>query len=76
MHIETLELSVTKTINLGNYESMKVQVGATISTTEEELETDTEELSAWLKETLTDEIQKHTAPTRVTRKRPPISDDY
>ena len=77
MTMITLTLGFTKTVNLGNYENVKVDVGATVETSTETFLDDQELLSDLLRTTLEQEIEK-ARPERPTRKavnRKPIYDE-
>lgn len=67
MVIKTMTLGFTKTVNLGNYENVKVDVGATVETSTETFLDDQELLSELLRTTLEQEIEK-VKPERQTRK--------
>lgn len=67
MVIKTLTLGFTKTVNIGNYENVKVDVGATIETSAETFLEDQELLSDLLRTTLDTEVENVT-PERPTRK--------
>jgi hypothetical protein len=67
MVIKTLTLGFTKTVNIGNYENVKVDVGATIETSTETFLDDQELLSDLLRTTLDTEVENVT-PERPTRK--------
>jgi hypothetical protein len=76
MKITQFEMGLNKTINLGNYESLKVQVGATISTTTETVDADKAELHTYLQKALDEIIYASTKPNRGVKQRPAIRDDY
>ena len=67
MVIKTLTLGFNKTVNIGNYENVKVDVGATIETSAETFLEDQELLSDLLRTTLDTEVENVT-PERPTRK--------
>ena len=79
MNIIQFEMGLNKTVNLGNYESLKVQVGATISTSTETVDADQKELNKYLHASLETLILQHLQASRVTKgvkQRPAIREEY
>lgn len=77
MNITEFSMSLNKTVNLGDFESLKVQVGATLSTTTEKVDNDRNELDKYLHASLETIILRDTQKVnRGIKQRPAITEEY
>jgi hypothetical protein len=61
--IKEFSVTVGHTINLGNYESLRVEASVTVSTEDEDLETARREAQSGLKTLLEDSFYAHAKPS-------------